>query len=67
MPRRTNSTEPRPRPPDSGPPETAHEARIRDLADRAARWTPDFPPVSDAQRDKLALILHPGGGPDDPR
>jgi hypothetical protein len=63
MARRTSSTEPRL--PDRGPAEPAREARIRDLAARAARWTPDFPPASDAQRDKLALILHPGGGPDD--
>ena len=64
MARRTTSTSARP-PDDEA--EAARQARIADLAARVARRAPeDFPPVSDAVRDKLALILHPGRGYDDP-
>jgi hypothetical protein len=46
------------RPPDPG--EAARQERIDELAQRVAQVTEDIPPASEAQRDKLTLILHPG-------
>lgn len=54
------------RPPD--PAEADRQDRIDDLAERAARVAEDIPAATEAQRDKLSLIVNPGSGagpPDD--